>query len=133
MGAWGEGNFENDSALDWCFNLDNCSDTKILWEAVEVVLQEEYVDSDIATEALAALEVAAGLKGQTNPDVPEDVEKWLKDHKDVVLSDSFYERAEECINKILSTQSELKELWEESDNYQEWLNEVNDLRARLNS
>jgi len=41
------------------------------------------------------------------------------------------EKAGRAIERILSEQSELRELWEESEHYQEWLASVDDLRTRL--
>lgn len=133
MGAWGTGSFENDTALDWCYNLEDSSDTKILWDAIEAVLQEEYLDADIAVEALAALEVAAGLKGRKGKEIPQEVEKWLEENSALRLPDNFYIRADLVLNRIIGSESELNELWEESDSYQEWKKTVSELQSRITS
>jgi len=133
MGAWGTKSFENDDALDWVYELEKCNDPKIFWDAVESVIHEEYVDSDIATEALAALEVTAAMKGKNTGELPEEVEKWLSENKEIQLPDNFYTRAEEALNKIMGSESELKELWEESDSYKDWLDNMQDLISRINS
>jgi len=133
MGAWGAGHFENDTALDWVYSLEESKDEKILWDAIEAVMSEEYVDSDVAVEALAALEVAAGLKGKHSANLPEEVEKWLSKNDTLKLPDNFYGRAKVAMNKIIGTDSELKDLWEESDSFDEWLAEVKDLHTRLSS
>ncbi len=133
MGAWGAGHFENDTALDWVYGLEESKDEKILWNAIEAVMPEEYVDSDVAVEALAALEVAAGLNGKQSTDLPEEVEKWLSKNSTLKLPDNFYGRAKEALDKIIGTESELKDLWEESDSFDEWLTEVKNLRTRLSS
>ena len=133
MGAWGTGHFENDTALDWVYDLEKSKDEKILWNAIEAVMSEDYVDSDIAVEALAALEVAAGLQGRQSTDLPEEVEKWLSKHDSIKLPDNFYGRANDALEKIISAESELKDLWEESDSLDEWLTEVINLRERISS
>ena len=133
MGAWGAGHFENDTALDWVYELEESKDEKILWNAIEAVMSEEYVDSDVAVEALAALEVAAGLKGRQSTDLPEEVEKWLSKNGSLKLPDNYYGRAKEAMEKIIGTESELKDLWEESESFDEWLTEVKNLQTRLSS
>ena len=133
MGAWGTKSFENDDALDWVNELEKCNDPKIFWDAVESVINEEYIDADIATEALAALEVTAAMKGKNSDDLPEEVDKWLSENKGIQLPNNFYIRAEEALNKIMGSESELKELWEESDSYNDWLDNMQNLISRINS
>lgn len=132
MGAWGTGSFENDTALDWLFVLEKAKDLTCLWQATEAVFGADYLDSDVASEALVAIELAAGLKGKPNQELPEEVEAWLNDNTQELPS-NYYVRAVAALDKITGEESELKELWEESESYQEWLAEISDLKIRLTS
>lgn len=131
MGAWGTGTFENDTALDWTYSLDQANDTNCIWQATEAVFLAPYIDSQVATEAIAAIEVATALKGQPNSHLPEDVEIWLNQNANLSLPDNYYLRATDALQLILGDHSELKELWEESDSYKEWLTSINNLLSRL--
>jgi len=132
MGAWGTGNFDNDTALDWVYDLEDREDLSLVVDTIDAVLQEEYIDTTVAEEALVAIEVLARLKGNFGKDnaYSEDVDKWVKNHP-LQVEDALLQKAKEAIDMILSDKSELKELWEEVDEYDVWSSEVLDLKDRL--
>ncbi|MCL5247588.1 DUF4259 domain-containing protein [Cellulophaga sp. 20_2_10] len=51
MGAWAIGNFENDSAGDWLYEFEENPTIEFLIKTLDTVFKEEYLDSDIASEA----------------------------------------------------------------------------------
>ncbi|HEY0698003.1 MAG TPA: DUF4259 domain-containing protein [Micromonospora sp.] len=68
MGAWGSGPFDNDTAADWCGDLEDADPAErpaLVERALRAVLEEDgYLDSDLANEAIvAATLVAAELPG----------------------------------------------------------------------
>jgi len=132
MGAWGTGNFDNDTALDWVYDLEDREDLSLVVDTIDAVLQEEYIDTTVAEEALVAIEVLARLKGNFGKDnaYSEDVDKWVKNHP-LQVEDALLQKAKEAIAMILGDKSELKELWEEVDEYDVWSSEVLDLKDRL--
>jgi hypothetical protein len=132
MGAWGTGNFDNDTALDWVYDLEDREDLSLVVDTIDAVLQEEYIDTTVAEEALVAIEVLARLKGNFGKDnaYSEDVDKWVKNHP-LQVEDALLQKAKEAIDMILGDKSELKELWEEVDEYDTWSSEVLDLKDRL--
>ena len=132
MGAWGTGAFENDAALDWLFELEKAKDLTCVWQATEAVFGADYLDSDVASEALVAIELAAGLKGKPNQELPEEVETWLNNNTQQLPS-NYYVRAVAALDVICGEESELKELWAESESYTDWMAEINDLKIRLGS
>jgi len=91
-----------------------------------------YIDTTVAEEALVAIEVLARLKGNFGKDnaYSEDVDKWVKNHP-LQVEDALLQKAKEAIDMILGDKSELKELWEEVDEYDVWSSEVLDLKDRL--
>ena len=61
MGAWGLGIFDNDSALDWVYDLVESTGTTVLREAFDNVINgEEYIDVDFGSAAVAAASIIAG-------------------------------------------------------------------------
>jgi hypothetical protein len=91
-----------------------------------------YLDSDPACEALAACEVIARLKGNTGPRdaSTETVDAWVAAHPQPVSPD-LVRLATAAIDRILGENSELAELWAESDSADEWRTAVEDLRRRV--
>lgn len=137
MGAWGELAFDNDTAGDWAFQLDEVDDLSLVEAAFDEVEEagEEYLDQDAACNALAACEVIARLQGNpgyTNS-YTETVDNWVAAHK-LKPSAALLKRASAAIDRILGEDSELRDLWEEDEGEAEkWRAAVEDLRRRLGS
>jgi hypothetical protein len=139
MGAWGIKTFENDGALDWLGNfLDAPSETKFRLSfapqaASKGFLSKLFGGSSSAAspeldgeEVLAAAEIVATLRGHPAEDAIED----LKDLPDIKVSDEIVALAIKAIDSVLVS-SNLKDCWEETDDYGAWYATVKDIRARL--
>lgn len=134
MGAWSTEIYGNDTAADWAWGLDESSDLTLIIETLEAALDddEDYLDASIAEEALAAAEALTFLLGRparTNS-YTESVENWAK-RVDIEVPPELLATANLAIARILSEESELRELWEESDASEEWMGEVQGLLQRL--
>jgi hypothetical protein len=133
MGAWGAGNFENDTALDWVWDLKESTDLSVVEAAISDVLNcSDYLDADVGCTGLAAAEVVAALTNKPMDGLPEEVSQWVETHK-VVPSDILVKDSLAAVDKIRNDDiSELKELWEESgDPPTEWYSVLDNLAARL--
>lgn len=125
MGAWGLKNFENDDACDWVYELEKSKDKSIINKAFDKVLEStEYIESPDCCEALAAAEVVLAGISNNHSGVTEDIVKWLNKQpglfkKPIIFESSDVEKAIKTIRKILES-SELKELWKETDDYEQW-------------
>ena len=133
MGAWGIGNFENDSAGDWLYEFGENPTKKFLEKTLDIVFKEEYLDSDIASEVLASIESITLIMGNSKED-EEELENidfdTLKNDFDTVL----FDKSIKCVNRILEkSNNELYELWEESQSFEDWKNVVLDLKKRIYS
>jgi len=133
MGAWGERAFDNDMANDWAYELEEVEDLSAVEEALEAVEEEEdYLDSDEASAALAACEVIARLKGKSGGYMDaytEKVDAWVAAHP-LKVPAKLVARAHKVIDRILGEDSELRELWEE-DGPGKWRKAVEELRGRV--
>jgi len=97
------------------------------------VVGDDFLDADVACDALAACEVLARLQGRsgyTNAHT-EAVDQWVAARGDrIVPSRELLARASAAIDRILGEDSELSELWDESGG-EEWREAVEDLHRRL--
>lgn len=131
MGAWGHKNFENDDASDWLYDFSENNTIDFLIETIEVVFEEDYLESDISSATLAAIEAIALIKGVSNEDIEElEGVKIKKIEKE--LNGKIYNRCILSIDRILNKENnELYELWEETESFEDWINEVKNLRNRI--
>ena len=132
MGAWGTGNFDNDTACDWAWELEESSDLSVIERAVEAVLETEFVDADIASEALAAIDTIARLKGAggVKNSSTETVDAWVS-RVQISVPKELTEKARKALTVINCESSELFELWAESDDFANWQSEIEALAKRL--
>ncbi len=84
-------------------------------------------------EAIAAIEVIAKRLGKgTQSDVyTEKVDQWLETISEQP-SDDVLSLAKRVLERIVADDSELKELWLESDEYELWLGNIQQLKDALN-
>ena len=128
MGTWDTGSFDNDDALDWVYELEEADDLSILVDSFETVLEQrnESPDETDCTIAICAAEVVAGLMGNPADDLPAEVMDWVGDQP----PEGVRKMARTSL-KVILRESGLKELWEETEIYPEWEENVRDLLARL--
>jgi hypothetical protein len=135
MGAWGSNTFDNDTACDWSYGLEEVNDLSRVRETLGSIIEigDEYLDADNACEGLAACEVIARLKGNWGVcnAYTETVDNWVKSHPSKP-SANLIKMSLAVIERVLTTPSELLELWEEGD-ASEWQNAVENLRERIQS
>jgi len=133
MGAWGRGPFENDSALDWVGELEESEDISILGDAFDAIprADEEYIEVDEASAAIAAAEVVAAMAGRSMATaLPGEVQTWMAGKPKP--KPPLIKKAIRAVQRVLKS-SELQELWEESGAFAEWGASVDELVARLSS
>jgi hypothetical protein len=133
MGAWGAGCFENDTALDWVWELADSDDLILIESAVAEVLDAtDYLDADVACIGLAAVEAVAALAGNPAEDLPEQVAGWVE-AQSAAPPEALVQDCLAAVDKIRRDKiSELKELWEEDAAVvAEWHAVLDDLVMRL--
>ena len=134
MGTWSHESFGNDTANDWAYELEDGTDFSVIEAALQVALDEgdEYLDADLAMEAIAAVEVIAKRLGKgTQSDVyTEKVDQWLETISEQP-NDGLLSLAKRVLERIVADDSELKELWLESDEYELWLGSIQQLKDAL--
>ena len=136
MGTWGHLAFDNDTTNDWAYGLEEVDDLSLVEAALDELEEvgNDYLDQDIACNALGACEVLArllGHPGYTNA-FTETVDQWVAGHK-VKPPPSLLKRASAAIDRILGDESELRQSWEEGEDAAPWRKAMEDLRGRLRS
>lgn len=132
MGAWGSGIFENDEASDFLASLDDAlpQTLRLTLEPVTLVEEELYVEAIFASEALAAAEVVAAMRGKPGPSIERpEVMGWAEAHGDWLDGD-LIRTAASAVRRTRAN-GELRDLWSESDEFEAWLACLDDLLARL--
>lgn len=138
MGAWGFKNFENDSAADFIYEIQDNGKSAVRDALLKIVnANDTYIDASECEEALVSIELIAAAQGQPSDDLPEALQAWLAKNDVLSVRKSLFSKkiamtslAERTLHIITST-SELKELWEESESLDEWNTVQEDLHKRL--
>jgi hypothetical protein len=134
MGAWGTGIFDNDTACDWAYELEEVEDLSFIEQTLDRVLDtgSEYLEAPEAEEALAAADVIARLRGNwgTRNSYTEVADVWVE-RIELIPSTELVAKAVSATERIISPPSELLELWEEVSDGPAWKQEVEQLRSRL--
>ncbi|WP_319976506.1 DUF4259 domain-containing protein [Lentzea sokolovensis] len=131
MGTWDIGHFDNDTAADFSGSLDEAPEAEreniIRTTLTRTIEADEYLDSDEACEALAsAALIAAQCPGGTpittayGPDEPLPV-----------FSPDLRPLAVRALDRVLAADSELPELWDDTEHGPQWRQSVADLKAVL--
>lgn len=133
MGAWGTGHFENDTACDWAYELEGSNDLGVIERTIDAVFEDTYVDADVGSEALAAIEAIARLRGNwgERDSYTESMDKWVEAHRSLQIPPLLLEKSKSALERIMGPNSELEELWAESDLHSEWRNTVSELGERF--
>ncbi|WP_134704764.1 DUF4259 domain-containing protein [Ammoniphilus sp. YIM 78166] len=141
MGAWGVGNFENDSALDWMHDFLESEDKMTILKKTfkmatrgngffgKLFRRSPELEEPEAAAVLAAGEVISLLLGKPATELPDELIDWASKNR-LNLTIGLVNDALSVIGSVRKN-SELKFLWEETDEYHSWLKEVTDLENRL--
>ncbi len=139
MGAWSEDNFGNDSASDWIWELEKSKGVNTLLSPIQSVVNEnDYLEVDICSEALAASEVIAAAITNDHTLLPDEARNWLNRKQGWLIgrkpqiTAEHAKQALRAVQKILSS-SELQELWEEDGVNEKWREIQSNLIAKLES
>ncbi|AXI61616.1 hypothetical protein DLD99_14415 [Pseudomonas kribbensis] len=132
MGTWSIHAFGNDEAADFAIELSESSDLDLIQSALEdVIAADEYLEAPEADRGIAAAAVLALLNGQEIPGtLDEALSTWVKSQTTKPGS-ALLTKAQVVIERVLSENSELAELWIESEEYESWQDGLRLIKASL--
>lgn len=131
MGTWDTGPFDNDTAADFSYSLDEAVEAErenmVRDALIRVIETDDYLDSGEAVEAVAAAAlIVAQCPGGGPVTTPYGPDEALP-----VFSADLRGLAVRALDRVLAKDSELAELWDETDKGAEWRQSVLDLRTTL--
>ncbi len=135
MGAWSHEPFGNDTAGDWAYGLVESKDLSYIESALDKVLDNAaYVEAPDAEEAIAAVEVLAKMVGRgTQSDAyTEGVDAWVASVKQKPGA-SLLKKAQRALQRIVSKDSELLELWSEAQEAGDWKSSIAALESAVSA
>lgn len=136
MGTWSVDPFGNDDAADWAYELEEAEDIEPIQAAIEAVLEagDEYLEAPDAAIAIAAIDVLGRLMGRAGESstYTEAIDTWVE-KVDIVPEEEVLYQALQALDRIVAENSELRELWEESDDFEAWNASMQSLRSRIAS
>ena len=128
------GIFENETACDWLYKLEDREDLSLVIDSLDNVLDvgEDYLEAFEAEEGLAAAETVARLKGEwgKRDASTEIVDKWVEQYQ-LVPTKNMIKKSLAVINRVLQEPSELLELQKDGKQFDDWKNVLDDLAERL--
>ncbi|MCE7006107.1 DUF4259 domain-containing protein [Kibdelosporangium philippinense] len=135
MGAWGTGAFDNDDAADFAGDLNDAAPADrpdLIREALEAAADADDIEITEANSAIAAAAIVASQQ-PGGPEVDSAYgPDFLIDGGTVDLPDDFVELAVRAIGRVLSDESEWRELWDEAESLEEAIAALEPIRAALN-
>lgn len=111
MGTWGHKPLENDAAQDLVSDFNDAKKVSVLENALDTVIKlkpDQYLEAPGAEQAIAAAQVVRDL---SSDNIKEEDRNRLM------------EKSNRALKRILED-SELKELWSESDECKDWIASV---------
>jgi len=131
-GAWDIGSFDNDDALDWISELEQTHGPGVLMTALSGVhAQSKYVETPNCAIALAAAEVVAAARGRPSKALPFDAAAWLQRVRPTIDPDLLKQARTAVTFCRDNANSELRQLWKDSKDFQGWLADTANLLSRL--
>lgn len=131
-GAWGVGSFDNDDALDWTGELERAASPSVLTAALGGINpKSKYVEAPECAAALAAAEVVAAAHGRPSKAFPVEATAWLKRVRPTIGPDLVQQARTAVTFCRDSANSELRQLWMDSKDFQAWLADTANLVTRL--
>ncbi|MEU5943741.1 DUF4259 domain-containing protein [Micromonospora sp. NPDC047548] len=118
MGTWDSGPFDNDTAADWCGDLDDADVVKrpvLVREALSRATGEDgYLDADIACETIAAAAIVAAQQPGGQPITSPYAPDFLRDGGRLDLPDDLAVIAVRALDRIMAADSEWRDLWQDA-------------------
>ena len=112
MAIWGHRNFDNDAAADFAGDFRNHPNEAMLLGALAMVAEtedDETIDANEGSEALAAAEIVAAILGKPTRDFPADVIPVIV-KMNPGESEDLRELAQQAVQAVVR-KSVLQEFW----------------------
>ena len=127
MGTWSNKPFGNDTASDWALRLIESENDQPIKDAL--ALPDSEIDAGDAECAIAAAALVASAAADPLRAVSNELKSWIR-QRGYVPTKAVARSAIKAVDAI-TKDSELRDLWEESDALEPWLRTTQTVRDRL--
>ncbi|WP_112276550.1 DUF4259 domain-containing protein [Lentzea terrae] len=131
MGTWGIGPFENDTAADFSYTLDEAAEDEreniVRAALIRTIETDGYLDSNEGCEVVAS----AALIAAQCPGGEPITTAYGPDQPLPIFSADLRALAVLALDRVLAADSELVELWDDTESGLPWRRGVRDLRVVL--
>src|SRR5688572_22259191 len=112
MGSWDVGSFDNDTAADWTYGLEEVDDLSYVEATLDSVVShpsQENLSAEAGECAIAAAEVIARLrqKGGEESAYSETVDTWVRAHR-IAPPPALVTKAVAALDRVMAPPSELR-------------------------
>jgi hypothetical protein len=131
VGSRGVASFENEAAGDWLLLVEEAPDPgAVMASAIDDVIRAaEFLKVDVCCQAIAAAELCACCARQLPDRLADNVDRWVQANRHTPHADEV-ELTVQAVTRVCE-ESELRDLWEDSEDCSQWLAEVDHLLSRL--
>jgi hypothetical protein len=130
MGAWDVTPFANDAAADWASDLIDAPEPETFLSAtLQLADRRGYLDASDGSQAVAAAAVVAAACGAAPGGFPSELTAWL--HGKETRFRQFAPEALAAVRRVRGEESELRELWETSEDFAAWSKTLEAIAAAL--
>lgn len=129
MGAWANGPFDNDDALDFIDDLAEAPGWRTVVQALHYVTKAAgYLEAPEGSIAVAAAAIVAAAVGDVTilPDNHRELKAALGAPPEGAVA-----LARSALARVVAPASELDELWQEGDDHDAWLAQIAVLQSTL--
>ncbi len=132
MGSWDVSSFGNDGARDWLDELLQAKGADRVFRSLMVAGKlgpNDYLQSTECECAVAAAEIVAAGAGNPSAKLPPKASQWVQE-RNFTAGAEIVDLALRVVERVCKN-SELKELWDDTDSAEEWYGLIEDLEKRL--
>ncbi|HXB72595.1 MAG TPA: DUF4259 domain-containing protein [Candidatus Acidoferrales bacterium] len=130
MGAWDVTAFGNDDAADWALDLlETKKPAEFLENTFTLAKGNGYLEAFDGGQIVAAAAVVATACGSAPQGLPEDLGEWLRGKE--AAFQYLAPTALAALQRVRGEESELRELWQETDDFSAWCSDLDAISATL--
>jgi hypothetical protein len=130
MGAWDVTAFGNDDAADWASSLvETPRPSEFVENTLRLANRDGYLEAPDGSQLVAAAVLVAAACGRGTHCFPEGLGEWLRG-KEAALK-HFAPAAVAAIRRVMGEQSELRDLWQDTEDFPAWCGELDAITTAL--
>ncbi len=132
MGSWDVSSFGNDGAREWLDELLHAKGADRIFRSLMVAGKlgpNDYLQTTESECAIAAAEMVAAGAGNPSPTLPPKAAQWLQE-RNFTAGAEIVDLALRVVERVCKN-SELKEVWDDTDSSEDWYLLIHDLEKRL--